>query len=267
MASATLRRAGAIWINWYKNLLATLSRSDDNAQGFLNKITAQIGFEYGNSNALDQDIEEQGVGYPPTGFDAGTDKAESVDILYFCGHGSRDALYLNQYKSGQTKRDSNRASNREIKFGTLGILKWFIADACQVLAKSDDPYYYCSGHPVAGTTDNYFVNWLSLFNGLRYILGFETDCHESTDRGLRFAEYLNSGHVIHEAWRMACEETEYDINIRCAYLHPGNETDAIHTDKWTNQNIATLQMTADPTTSPFVYLSVPCGTNTLSCPS
>jgi hypothetical protein len=72
--------------------------------------------------------------------------------------------------------------------------KWAVFDACEVLASRD------------GSTASF--RFKNAFAGLHHILGFASVCSDSDDRGRVFADRLNDGDTIRDAWIRACQETE-----------------------------------------------------------
>lgn len=264
---AVNRKSGAFWVKNYNNApgRTNLDNTGLNATGFCTTLGIPNTFNKGDSEALARGIEDSANG--------GQDDqvAERADIVYFSGHADSNSLY---FTPNATASDDRIAMRREIKLGHHKT-KWLILDCCHVLKRSDDPYANCPGRPDKTLyTDAIFKSWQVIFYGLRYLLGFDTMCHDYSDRGTRFATYLKQGEYIREAWRLACLETEHDVNVRCAYLHPGIEAEVIHFDRWTDQNIdretAISQRIMNgelATDLPFSYLSMPCGTQPQNCPS
>ncbi len=87
--------------------------------------------------------------------------------------------------------------------------KWIVWDASEVL-RQDDVFSRCG----------------PAFNGLHYMLGFHTACGASSVRSRIFAERLNAGYRVRDAWIQACTETE-SSNASWAYMRaeaPGADT-------------------------------------------
>lgn len=197
---------GIEWVNKYNGYASDLHNNDDNAKGFYTTLDGIREFDWGDDNAWDQDFEEKNVGSPP----AGTDEiyADNVDICFFSGHGSPSGPSF-----GRRDRDDGRARFTELKLGNRQ-LEWIIFDACQVLNE-----------------DGVFDRWVRTFHGLHYILGFHSNTSDSPRRGRVFAENLNRGWTVREAWIRACEETE-GSSVEWAYLRadsPGTDT---YNDHW-----------------------------------
>jgi len=172
---------GIEWVNKYHGRASDLKNNSENARGFYNTLSGVRQFQYGDDLAWDQDFEQSGVGTPSTGTD--TVYADNVDIVFFSGHGSLSGPIF-----GIANRDDGTAKSSEIRLGNK--CKWIIFDACKVLLESNR------------------TTWVQVFKGLHGILGFHTKCSDAGSRGRRFAERLNQGYKVRNAWIKACEETE-----------------------------------------------------------
>lgn len=197
---------GIEWVNQYHGRARDLDKCDDDAKGFYNTLDGVKQFEYGDDNAWDQDFEESGVGSPT----AGTDQsyADNVDIVFFAGHSNPNgALFgIADKDDGRAWYDNMRLGNRQCE--------WIAFASCRLLNNDDG---------------NVFNRWGPVFKGLHYILGFETNCSDRGDHGRKFAEKLNAGETVYNAWKKACEETE--ASDTCwANMHA--EQDSIPTNVW-----------------------------------
>jgi len=183
---------GVIWVNKYHSLNANLTKADNDAKGFYKTLDGTIIFEHPNDLACDMDLEQYGKGNPPAGRD--DEFAETVDIVFFSGHGSPEGPLF-----GIDNRDNGVAHYSNMALGH-GICKWIVFNACSVLSRDQ------------------VTNWEDIFKGLHGILGFDTSCHIAGNRGEKFAENMNRGETIKNAWAMACEETEWGgINWACLF--------------------------------------------------
>lgn len=278
------KRAGAFAIDRYgSSTLEDLDNRVVNARDFLQRLHdlfgTEIAFEHYNHDAFAVNIEHQGRGsgsgvMQKNGNDL--EFAETVDMLYFSGHGNKDKIYFHSHQL-PTPKDSKSAGYQEIQLGDANVLKWLVLDACNTLNRSEDPLTYCEGGPDLNLyNDHNERNWQACFRGLRYILGFDTFCHDYVDRGWHFATFLQT-ETIHEAWRQACVETEDDENIRCAYLRPDPDPaddSSLPFDRWTDDIgpetvIAGMAAREEMPTAdlPFVHFSSPCGTDPVACPA
>ncbi len=127
---------------------------------------------------------------------------------------------------GRDTLDDGAAKNTEMTLGDFD-LEWIVFDACQVLEFS-------------GVFDRW--GW-PVFRGLHYILGFHTTCLDVGDRGEKFADRLNNGWSVRDAWIRACQETE-GSSTELAYLRADNTslgTDTFN-DHWWGQG----SVSADP---------------------
>ena len=90
-----------------------------------------------------------------------------------------------------------------------------VLDACQVLGQ-------------AGV----FVRWgWGRLAGLHYVLGFHTDCTDESKRGRYFADKLNNGWRVSEAWIHASQETE-DSDVEYAFLRADGAGTNTFDDHW-----------------------------------
>ncbi|MFF5078552.1 DUF6345 domain-containing protein [Actinoplanes sp. NPDC000266] len=200
---------GIEWVNDYHSASSNLSNNDNNARGFYNRLQGLRRFEYGDDLAWDQDFEESGAGKPA----AGTDQlyADNVDIVFFSGHGSRSgaSFGVKTFDDGTARASNMRLGNQD--------LEWLVIDGCEMLAH-----------------DNGFVfqrwGWPTL-KGAHYILGFHTTAYDVKDRGEKFADRLNQGWTVREAWIRACVETE-DDDVSWAYLRADGEGTNTYNDHW-----------------------------------
>lgn len=218
--TANARKIGAQWVSNYQRARSNfgdLPHSQSNVEQFYHLLDGAKTFIHGNENAFDEYIEQNFPGAPPGAnihdpvtFGQDGEHAEQVDILYFCGHGTESALLY-----GVPDRDDGQADYREIQLGQGGRLKWFVADSCYTLQE-----------PGA------LRRWRRIFQGLRYMFGFSTRSNSRHNRGWQFADQLNRGNTLREAWIFACEETEPD-DIEWAYIHAGPAGEAALTgDCW-----------------------------------
>jgi len=199
---------GIEWANKYHGRANELKNNDDNARGFYNTLSGVRRFEYGDDLAWDRDFEEGGVGNPS----AGTDQlyADDVDIVFYSGHGSISGAFF-----GVTSFDDGEAKPTELRLGNRDC-EWVVFDACQVLERDNL---------------NVFDRLGPAFAGLHYMLGFDTICGDSSDRGKKFAERLNDGWSIRDAWIRACTETE-GSNRNWAYLRADATGTDTFNDHW-----------------------------------
>jgi hypothetical protein len=197
---------GVEWVQKYNGLQGNLSNTKAQAEGFLNTLAATRGFNWGDDLAWDQDFEEAGRGLPTTGTDSTW--VDSVDFVYFSGHGSADEFYFG------TSNDDGATKSSETRWGNQN-LEWIALDACNVLAR-----------------DSVFDRWgWPVFGGLHMILGFHTTAGDEANRGRLFAQYLNAGWTVREAWIRCCQDTE-GPERQWAYLRahaPGCDT---YNDHW-----------------------------------
>ena len=184
---------GIEWANKYHGRADELKNNDDNARGFYNTLSGVRRFEYGDDLAWDRDFEESGVGSPS----AGSDQlyADDVDIVFYSGHGSISGAFF-----GVTSFDDGEAKPAELRLGNRDC-EWAVFDACQVLERDNL---------------NVFNRLGPAFAGLHYMLGFDTICSDSSDRGKKFAERLNDGWSVRDV--VAHLEAHYiAIELQCGF--------------------------------------------------
>ena len=63
------------------------------------------------------------------------------------------------------------------------------------------------------------------------MLGFDTVCHDETNRGRYFADHLNNGWRVRDAWIAAAQETE-GSDCRWAYLRADAAGTNTYEDHW-----------------------------------
>lgn len=221
---------GVEWVKKYHGRASNLSNTQKQAEGFYNKLSGTRRFNWGDDLAWDQDFEEQGVGSPATGTD--TTWVDSVDIVFFSGHGSSPGPLF-----GRADRDDGRARSTECRWGNKQ-LEWIAFDACEILQRS-----------------GVFGRWgWPVFRGLHYILGFHTTCGDEKKRGRYFAENLNDGQKVRRAWINACQETE-GSGTQWAYLRAGTSTANTYNDHWHGKG----SVSSDPTNPTYlVYCRGSC---------
>jgi hypothetical protein len=198
---------GIEWVKKYNGRATNATNTQTAAEGFYNTLHGVRSFNWGDDLAWDQDFEEQGRGVPATGRD--TVQVDSVDIVFFAGHGSSQGPLF-----GIATRDSGQASPTEMRLGDQN-LEWLVFHGCNVLSE-------------AGVFNRW--GW-PVFAGLHYILGFHTTCHDETNRGRYFADDLNNGWRVRDAWIRACQETE-DSDREWAYLRADAQDTDTFNDHW-----------------------------------
>lgn len=215
---------GIEWVQKYHSRAGNLSNTKSQAEGFYNKLSGVRKFNWGDDLAWDQDFEQSGTGSPGTGTD--TTWADNVDIVFFSGHGSPSGFLF-----GVAGNDDGQATPGEIRWGNKE-LEWIALDACQVLER-----------------DGVFDRWgWPVFKGLHYMLGFHTTCSDEAKRGRYFAEYLNDGWPVRDAWIKAAKETE-GSSAQWAYLRADAAGTNTFNDHWHGKGF----VSADPNTPTILF--------------
>ncbi len=200
---------GIEWVQEYNGLQGDLINTKAQAEGFYNTLSGVRKFAWGDDLAWDQDFEEAGQGSPA----AGTDRtwADNVDAVFFSGHGSPGAFYFGR------SIDDALAKNTEAYWGDWD-LEFIALDACNVLER-----------------DGVFDRWgWPVFHGLHLMLGFHTTTGDEPHRGRVFAQYLNAGYTVREAWIRAAQDTE-GSDTEWAYLRADGSGISTYADHWWGQ--------------------------------
>lgn len=205
------KRVGIDWVDKYHGRAQDTKHRRENAEGFYNAISAVKVYNWGDDSAWDTDFEQSGAGSPSSGSD--TLYADNVDMAFFSGHGNVGFMGF-----GVTTHDNGYADCSEIRLGD-GSCKYLVCDCCLTM----------EGDAIG--------NWRQIFTGLRALFGFRTEAHDSGDRGRIFANYLNSGNWLDDAWKWACQETE-SSDCQWGYMHVSAPTSS-WIDKW-NSTVTTI---------------------------
>jgi hypothetical protein len=203
-----MARIGIEWVKNYHGRAANLVNTQPQVEGLYNGLTGTKAFEWGDDLAWDQDFEEEGVGSPPTGTD--NIWIDTADIAMFSGHGSTGGAFF-----GVTGWNNGTAEPSEMSLGDEN-LNWLILDACQVLE-------WDSGGA--------FNRIDPIFNGLHYVLGFDTTTGDDQYRGSYMADHLNNGDRVRDAWRKTCQETE-GSSTNYAYVRADGKGTDTFKDHW-----------------------------------
>jgi len=209
-------RIGIEWVVNYAPASVNLPATRPQAERFWNTLSGEKAFNFGDNQAWDIDFEQQGTGFPSSGADRFV--VELADITYFAGHGSVSGPLFSE-----PRRDDTLARPSEMRLGD-GLANWVVFDACEVLL---DP----------GVERRFS----QVFNGLHYVLGFHTICSDEKARGGIFADYLNQGDRMRDAWRKACQETE-PFWLVWAYIRASTQAAETFVDHWHGQG----EVSADP---------------------
>lgn len=200
---------GIEWVQEYHGRWDKLANSQQDAEGFYNTLLkATKKFSRGNDDAQDKHFEQKNAGAPPGGTD--TTHVEKVDMVYFAGHGTGLGFQFGVLE------DDAVAKPAEIRWGD-GRLKWVVISACDVLLDTS------ASHAID--------RWGPAFTGLRYILGFATLISDEPYRGQIFAQYVNAGSKIRDAWIKACQDTEQSFAV-WAYIRADGNGVTTDQDTW-----------------------------------
>lgn len=214
---------GIEWVKKYHGRAANLTNTKAQAEGFYNLVPCVKRFNWGDDWAWDIDFEEPGTDHV---------WIDTVDIAFFSGHGSPNGPFF-----GVSNHDNGEARPSEVRWGNID-LEWIAFDACQLLRFS-----------------GVFDRWRQAFQGLHYMLGFETGANDESNRGTYFAFFLLLGWSVRKAWIKACQLTS-GSSRRTAYLRaekPGANTYNDHL--WGHGYVSP---DPDPPGITLWYYSTPC---------
>lgn len=126
--------------------------------------------------------------------------AFDADLLLLAGHGTGPSLGL--------ALPAQEALNfRTARFG--GSLRWVVLDACWTFPPNGEGYA-----------------WRDAFSGIHLLLGHASAAVDSQSRGRIFAELLNEGESVSEAWARAVELTS-DASHLWACMAPVTNQEAL----------------------------------------
>lgn len=211
------------------------------AEAFLNTVNCTKRFHWKDDWAWDQDFEQHSIGIPPKG----TDRmwVDNVDIVFFAGHGSPDGPYF-----GRSDRDDGEAKPSEVRWGDRK-LEWIAFHACSTLHHSG--------------SNNVFKRWRNAFQGLHYILGFSTNAWPCGDTlGKRFAQLLNAGWRVRDAWIRASKESQpskaYTAYLRADVYSGGTKLTNTYNDHLWGHGYVSPNPHPSKGTLKLIYCSTPC---------
>ena len=168
------RSFGASWIGTFGGL----GGSQDNAQGFVDELTAegwQRKFNWGNETAWKSDWISNDDQY-----------VDDVDFVFYTGHagpdgwmlatgGASDWLHFNDVGAQPNNPSDHWGRNN---------LEWAVIAACGPL--QDD---------IINGGGNVHDRWRGVFDGLHLLLGYAAVTYDNTEEGRRLAELCPVGHV------------------------------------------------------------------------
>lgn len=224
---------GIEWVNDYHSASwPDLENCQEEAERFQTRLNGVSVFNWGDDLAWDQDFEQSGAS---TWHPSGTDHlwADDVDIVFYSGHGQSSGP-----RFGETNQDTGEPKHSELQLGNKD-LEWAVFDACYVLEEGGKYYDHC----------------YDIFQGLHYMFGFHTISHDSPSRGEIFADYLNAGETVRQAWINACQETE-DADVEWAYLRAGSSGTTTYSEQWFSAG--SVSSDPNPSTQTIYYLRGTC---------
>jgi hypothetical protein len=191
------KEVGIEWVNDYT--VNPLYNNDLNARGFRDELVADgwyPSFDCYDWWAWEEDFKFRNAPEGGTDFEW----IDAVDFAFFSGHGY--SIYIRFESSVDDYKfyfeDARWGGDAEGTPGEEGDLEWIVLDSCLALK-------WYSWH----TSSYVFDRWDQAFDGLHYVLGFDTECGDDSDRGRIFAQYMKQGWTIRLAWIRATQATEY----------------------------------------------------------
>jgi hypothetical protein len=213
---------GAEWVGDYSQVgKPPLPHTEANAEGFFNEVAVydewDQSFIRGNADARERHFKKMDMG----GFDFAW--ADSVDFLYFAGHGCAATPYGTGscFTFGVDAYDDwileAWLMNKEPKWGDQD-LEWIVLDCCSALANK-------TGGMAAYPLEARWMN-SEVMHGLHFIFGFATAAIDNEFRGGIFGRNIvcPDCHQLIEGWRRATIYTNENW-VDGAYLYaysPGN---------------------------------------------
>lgn len=181
------RRVGTAWspVSPGRGFASTREQ----AESFYSEIHGQRRFSLASPRALPRSRRLTRADFGPGG------RLNTVDLLYFAGHGSRTGLVLDGEERAVPREYVDSSDIQD--WGRDDGLKWAVIDACDVLNLGAPP-----------DAADVIARWRRVFRGLHCLLGFASPVLSWPGRGATFAQLLDRGEPVQEAWKMACEETE-----------------------------------------------------------
>lgn len=224
---------GTEWVNDYHSAFwPDLVNCQEEAERFKNRLNGTPIFNWGDDLAWDQDFEQQGAStWHPTGDDA--TRVDAVDIVFYSGHGEASGP-----RFGDTSHDSGKVKHSELRLGN-GDLEWAIFDACYVLKEGGD----------------YYDHAYDIFQGLHFMFGFHTTAGDDPARGEIFADYLNAGETVRDAWIKSCQDTE-SSSRQWGYLRAESSGNTTYTEQWFSAG--SVSSDPNPGTQTIYYLRGAC---------
>lgn len=175
--------------------------------------------------AWESDFEDSTRG----GFD--NYEADSVDLVYFCGHGNEYGIAFGTLHDRVPGGSDYFAENVEIKWGDSD-MEWIVLDACLVLRHTSDNKWWQRWDNPTGYPNS---SALTIHAGLHVMMGWHSisklyDCWKSgwKSRGGWFADEVRTGQNVWTAWHVATTSTKpwWDHNTYRAAMGYGKIYDS-----------------------------------------
>jgi hypothetical protein len=182
--TASAYKCCAEGVNEYHGYLPDLSHNIENAEGFYTELGSDASWSGCFIAGDDAAWENHWKDPVYNGHD--DEWVDNTRFAFFSGHGSSSGFYFG------TTHDDHQLHYSDALWGNTG-MDWIAIDACEVLK------------------DENVANWLSAFERLHSICGFNTTCHDESDRGSRFAKRMDgtwAEWTIIQAWVQAAKDTE-----------------------------------------------------------
>lgn len=215
------KEIGIEWVNDYSGPgLPFIPNTDDCARGFYNTLGNNgftRNFDYGNSSAQERHWEKSSVEGQDTSY------VETVDFVYFAGHGDEDEFWFGVNTDGGGSYPY-RVHHSGALWGDVD-LEWVFLKACEVLKESGQ------------------ADWHAVYDNvgadLHGICGFHSSAYDTKTLGSTSAQYLLQSYSIKAAWKTATSNDQHQygtvwgaiqarelINIYTGipFLFYGNET-------------------------------------------
>jgi len=203
------REVGGWSLDKYHGYENDLCAANANVDQFYNKM-GQYGWtkmvRWKDDDAWESDFEDHERG--------GRDKweADSVDLVYFCGHGNPWGIAFGTNHDGVPGGSNYFAENVEIKWGDVD-MEWIILDSCQVLQYKANNQYCWQRWDNPSTYP--YGSALTIHAGLHGIIGWHSvavvyNCwnYGFESRGGLFADRINDHYNVWGSWNRATKQAK-----------------------------------------------------------
>jgi hypothetical protein len=183
--------AGTSWIG----MSGGLSGSQDNAQGFMDGLTADgwiPNFNWGDANAWESDWRRNDDTW-----------VDAADFVFYTGHADMNGWVLSNPDDGSlTYTEVGAAPSSPGDLWGQQDLEWVTIAACGPL---QDEILAKGGGDV-------LARWDGAFDGLHIMMGYGAITFDNTDEGRKLVQYAREGTPLIDAWLRTGQEIQPSTN-------------------------------------------------------